>query len=55
MRGFPRPQGRTELPGRHLDLALDGSTTRAATTTAPGSPPSFTDLLAAADRPSVED
>ncbi|MFE7038209.1 hypothetical protein ACFU9X_01755 [Streptomyces atratus] len=38
---------------RHLDLALDGRTTESATTPAPGTPLSFTDLITAADRPAT--
>jgi hypothetical protein len=46
--GLARLDPNSELLHRHLDLALDGLTTRAATTPTAGRPLSFTDLLTAA-------
>ncbi|MEL5959143.1 helix-turn-helix domain-containing protein [Streptomyces sp. CLV115] len=57
--GLDRLDPDGDLLHRHLDLALDGldtaAPTRSAAAPAPGTPLSFADLVAAADRPAVTD
>ncbi|MFF2959816.1 TetR/AcrR family transcriptional regulator [Streptomyces sp. NPDC057963] len=57
--GLDRLDADGDLLHRHLDLALDGLDTAAATRSvaapAPGTPLGFADLVAAADRPAVTD
>lgn len=57
--GLDRLDADGDLLHRHLDLALDGLDTAAATASAaapaPGTPLSFADLVAAADRPAAAD